>query len=30
MEGAFLTVFAGTPVMRAKASGLKKNIDFLK
>ncbi|MFT6322667.1 MAG: epoxyqueuosine reductase [Halieaceae bacterium] len=29
-EDVFLKVFAGTPVMRAKASGLKKNIGFIK
>ena len=29
-EEVFLKVFAGTPVMRAKASGLKKNIGFIK
>jgi epoxyqueuosine reductase len=28
-DEVFLKVFAGTPVMRAKHSGLKKNIDFL-
>lgn len=29
-EDVFLKVFAGTPVMRAKAAGLRKNIAFLK
>lgn len=29
-EEVFLKVFAGTPVMRAKVTGLKKNIGFLK
>ena len=29
-EEVFLKVFAGTPVMRAKVKGLKKNIEFLK
>ena len=28
-EEVFMKVFAGTPVMRAKITGLKKNIDFL-